>query len=57
MMITSMKTKMTVQSTVMTERILIYDGYLETSRTFKIKCQCNREAISGKWCILAVTFV
>lgn len=57
MMIHSMKTKMPLQSTGMAEILLPYEGNLDTFRNFKIECQSNCAAMSGRWYILAVIFL
>jgi hypothetical protein len=46
-MINSMQTKMPLQSTRMTERLLTYECYPETSRTFKIERQSDRTAMAS----------
>jgi len=57
MTVNSTKTKMPPPQTGMTERILSYEEYSETSQSFKIECQSDHAAMSDKWCILAVTFM
>jgi hypothetical protein len=57
MMINNMNTNMPPPRTGMTETLLIYEGYSETSWIFKIEHQSDHVALSDKCCFQAVTSV